>query len=121
MTMNWDILRLHYLQGNHATQLDSLALNLTRIQTLAQSGADEQVVQHLIRESQFFIEWTVPTLDLETDMALATELVNLQRLLSRWKLNGADLWANETERQAIASLSQHWCNYLHHRGEPLAS
>jgi hypothetical protein len=121
MAMNWDILKLYYLQGNHATQLDSLALNLTRIQTLAQSGADEHVVRHLIRESQFFIEWTVPTLNLETDMALATELVDLQRLLSRWKLNESDLWASETDRQAIASLSQHWCNSLHRRGELLAS
>lgn len=121
MAMNWDILKSHYLQGNQAAQLDRLALNLTRIQTLAQSGTDERIAQHLIRESQFFIEWTVPTLNLDTDFTLATELVDLQRLLSRWKLHGSELWTNETDRQAIASLSQHWCDYLHRRGELLAS
>jgi hypothetical protein len=120
MAMNWDILKSRYLQGNRAMQLDSLALNLTQIQTLAQNGTDEQIIQHLILESQFFIEWTVPTINLETDLTLATDLVDLQRLLSRWKLNEA-LWTNEGDRQTIASLSQHWCDYLHRQGELLAS
>jgi hypothetical protein len=121
MAMNWDILKSQYLQGSQATQLDSLALNLTRIQTLAQSGiTNEPIVKHLIRESQFFIEWTVPTLNLETEFALATELVDLQRLLSRWKLK-EDLWTDESESETIASLSQHWCDYLHRQGELLAS
>ena len=66
MAINWDILKAHYLQVLWATQLKSLALNLTRIQLLAQSGTDELVAQHLVRESQFFIEWTVPNIDLET-------------------------------------------------------
>jgi hypothetical protein len=60
MAINWETLKSHYLQNNQANQLDSLALNLTRLQTFAQSGADEKFAQHLIRESQFFIEWTVP-------------------------------------------------------------
>jgi hypothetical protein len=104
MAINWDILKAQYLQANRATQLDSLALNLTRIQILARSGTDESVAQHLVRESQYFIEWAVPTIDLETDMAFATDLVDLQRLLSRWKLSWSELWTNESQRQEIAML-----------------
>jgi hypothetical protein len=63
-----------------------LALNLTRIQLFAQRGTNEPVAHHLVRETQFFIEWIIPGIDLATDMALATTLVDLQRLLSRWKL-----------------------------------
>lgn len=113
MAINWDILKTQYLQANRTTQFDSLALNLTRIQLLAHSGSDELVAQHLVRESQFFIEWAVPTIDLETELALATELVDLQRLLSRWKLSWPEFWANEAQRQEIAALAQQWCDRIH--------
>jgi hypothetical protein len=106
MAINWDLLKTQYLQVNRTTQFDSLALNLTRIQLLARSGSDELVVQHLVRESQFFIEWAVSTIDLEIDLALATELVDLQRLLSRWKLGWPELWAREECRQEMATLAQ---------------
>ena len=112
MSINWDILKAQYLEANRATQLDSLALNLTRIQLLARSGTDEPVAQHLIRESQFFIEWTVPSIDLETDVTFATDLVDLQRLLSRWKLEWSEVWANENTRREIATLAQQWCDGL---------
>ncbi|NEQ44943.1 MAG: hypothetical protein F6K00_15820 [Leptolyngbya sp. SIOISBB] len=112
MAINWDILKTQYRQANRATQLDSLALNLTRIQLLARSGTDEPVAQHLVRESQFFIEWAVPSIDLETDVTFATELVDLQRLLSRWKLSWSELWASESKRQEIAMLAQQWCDRL---------
>lgn len=121
MAINWDILKTRYLQANRAAQLDSLALNLTRIQLLAGSGTDESVAQHLVRESQFFIEWTVPSINLETDVSFATELLDLQRLLSRWKLGWSDLWSSETERQEIATLAQQWCDRIHGQCELLAS
>lgn len=120
MAINWDILKSRYLQANRSAQLESLALNLTRIQTLAQSGTDEQVAQHLVRESQFFIEWTVPSINLEADLTFATELVDLQRLLSQWKLSWSEVWANEVGRETIATLAQQWCDRLHDRGELLA-
>ncbi|NEP11240.1 MAG: hypothetical protein F6K14_13715 [Symploca sp. SIO2C1] len=119
MAMNWDVLKSHYLQANPVTQLDSLALNLMRIQLLAQSGTDKSVAQHLVRESQFFIEWMVPNLDLETDITFATELVDLQRLLSRWKLSWSDLWTNEKERQEVAMLAQQWCDFINGQCELL--
>lgn len=49
-------------------------------------GTDKSVAQHLVRESQFFIEWAVLGINLETDIAFAIDLVDLQRLLNRWKL-----------------------------------
>ncbi|PSB14759.1 hypothetical protein C7B65_25920 [Phormidesmis priestleyi ULC007] len=51
-----DLLKSRYLQASHSAQWESFALNLTRIQTLAESGTDEQVAKHLVRESQLFIE-----------------------------------------------------------------
>lgn len=118
MTINWDILKAQYLQADPAAQLDSLALNLARIHLLAHSGTDEPVVQYLVRESQFFIEWAVPSIDLETDATFATELVDLQRLLSRWKLGWSELWAAEDQRQDMVALAQQWCDVINSRHKP---
>ncbi|MBE9109264.1 hypothetical protein IQ273_07525 [Nodosilinea sp. LEGE 07298] len=112
MAQNWDILKARYLRSSQETQLQNLVLNLVRIQLFAQSGTNGLVAQHLVRETQFIIEWVVPRIDLATDMAFATALVDLQRLLSRWKLEWSVLWADESERQEIAMLGQQWCNYL---------
>ncbi len=121
MAMNWEILKTRYLQTSRASQMDSLSLNLTRLQTLAMSGVEDVVAHHLMRESQFFIEWTVSVIDLETDMALATELLSLQRQLSRWKLSWPELWNNEPERRQVAAVAQTWCEQLQGQLNVIAS
>lgn len=116
MEINWQAIKEYYLQASRRSQLDSLALNLRRLQVLAKSDHHdrtyESMAQHLVRETQFFIEWLVPALNLETDLTFATELVDLQRLLSQWKLNWSALWNNENDRQEIAVLSQQWSDRL---------
>jgi hypothetical protein len=112
MAMNWEILKARYLQVSPTEQMDSLSLNLIRLQALAESGAEGSVARHLVRESQFFIEWTVPILNLETDMTLATELLSLQRLLSRWKLSWPELWSSSLQRQQMAESARYWCENL---------
>ncbi|MFZ9738792.1 MAG: hypothetical protein ACO3EZ_12360 [Prochlorotrichaceae cyanobacterium] len=116
MAINWETLKEYYLQANRTSQLDSLVLNLRRLQVLAKSEhhdrTNESIAEHLVRETQFFIEWLVPVINLETDLNFATELVDLQRLLSQWKLNWSALWKNESDRQEIAFLAQHWSDRL---------
>jgi hypothetical protein len=121
MAINWDTLKQHYLQSDRTAQLESITLNLARIQTLANSTLassadnspdDGQIAKHLVRESQFFIEWTVPTIDLEKDVTIATELVDLQRQLSEWKLGWEALWMNADDRVSLATQAQQWCDRL---------
>ena len=112
MAINWDILKARFLQAESTEQLYSLALNLTRLQTLAESEADTEMARHYLRESQFFIEWIVPTLDLKSEMELATQLVNLQRQLSRWKLDLQEHWATEQTRQQLAHTALDWSQRL---------
>ena len=119
--MNWEKLKARYEAVSPAVQMDSLGLNLIRLQTLAESGTEESVAQHLVRESQFFIEWTVPGLNLETDMTLATELLSLQRLLSRWKLNWPELWSSPSARQQMAAAVQQWSEQLQGQSGAIAS
>lgn len=112
MAMNWDSLKTRYLQSDRTSQLESITLNLARIQTLASNVEESSVARHLVRESQFFIEWTVPTIDLALDIEIATELVDLQRQLSDWKLDWERVWANEADRLVLAQIAQQWCDRL---------
>jgi hypothetical protein len=108
MAVNLDSLKTQYLQHDVLTQLGRLVENLAHINALAQAGIEEQCAQDLIRESQFFIEWVVPNLNLDTSLELATELVELQRQLSRWKLHWATLWSDPGDRLQVAKYAQEW-------------
>ncbi len=112
MAVNLDILKTQYLQNDISTQLERLVANLTRIKVLTQEGTDEQHTYELIRESQFFIEWIVSNLHLESRLTLATELVELQRQLSRWKLHWSELWLSPDDRSQIAKLAQEWSDRI---------
>jgi hypothetical protein len=112
MAVNLDILKPQYLKHDTSTQLNRLAANLTQLKALAQAATEEQRAQDLIRESQFFIEWMVPSLNLETELDLVTELVELQRQLSRWKLHWASLWKSSGDRSQIVRCSQEWNDRL---------
>jgi hypothetical protein len=112
MAVNLDILKAQYLQHDTSTQIERLAANLVQIKALAQTGTEEQFAQELIRESQFLIEWAVPSLNLDTKLELATELVELQRQLSRWKLHWSTLWSNSNDRLQIAKHAKEWSDRL---------
>ncbi len=119
MGVDWEILKHEFIQADQSTQLDSLALNLKRIQMLVSGGKDKSVVDHLVRESQFFIEWSVSTLDLDTNLDCAVELADLQRLLSRWKLS--DWWGEDLKRKDVAGLAEAWRYRVANRAHPQIS
>jgi hypothetical protein len=112
MAVNLDSLKTQYLQHDISTQLGCLVENLTQIKALVQAGTEEQLAQDLIRESQFFTEWVVPNLNLDTSLKLATELVELQRQLSRWKLHWSTLWSSPNDRLQVAKYVQEWGDRL---------
>lgn len=121
MAISWERLKARYEAVDLTMQIDSLAMNLVRLQTLAESGTEESVAHHLVRESQFFIEWTVIGLSPEVDMALIQELLSLQRLLSRWKLNWSELWNSLAKRQQMSATVQHWYEHLQIYSDAIAS
>ncbi|MEM6502281.1 MAG: hypothetical protein AAF685_10635 [Cyanobacteria bacterium P01_C01_bin.89] len=51
-------------------------------------------------------------INLESDSDWAAELVDLQRLLSRWKLRRMDWWGDEQKRKEMAKLAQQWGDKL---------
>lgn len=110
--INWNLLKTLHLQTDPTAQLNNIILNLTRIQALAGSNTSSQLVEHLVRESQYLIEWTIPTLTSDTDSPIAVELVVLQQQLTQWQLGLAERWQDSGEREAIATQAQNWCQRL---------
>jgi len=108
MAVDWKQLNSRYLQDNISTRLGGIASNLVRARSLLDSGTNEQVALQLVRESQFFIEWTAP--DASEDVA--AELVELQRLLSYWHYHWSTLWSDWEQRQSIVHQAQEWFHRL---------
>ena len=83
-----------------------MAIHLAKINSLLSETTQYDEAIRLIRESQYFIEWTAPYMDID----LAAELVDLGRALSRWKLNWENIWSDTAARTQVAqevnSLSQ---------------
>ena len=93
-----------YLRDPVAIQLGGLAANLARVKSFADHPEHQDVIETLLEESKFFIEWTVP----ETDLKYQAVLVQLQLELARWQLKWADIWTDPGKLTAVANLASDW-------------
>lgn len=55
---DWSIIRECYLRDELPTRLGGLAANLARIKSFSSHPADRELVESLLEESKFFIEWS---------------------------------------------------------------
>ncbi|WP_293075533.1 hypothetical protein [Okeania sp. SIO3B5] len=75
---NWKRMKERYLRDEIPMRLGNLASNLAQIKSRCQSVANQELVENLLKESEFFIEWTAPG----TEVEVAAELVDLQVTLA---------------------------------------
>lgn len=108
MTRDWNATKTRYLQFDSSHQLGHLASNLARLRSFCNDPLYQEAALSVIEESQHFIEWTVPSMDLD----VAAELVDLQRQLSNWKQHWSALWSNKGDRIQVAEQAQGWCDRL---------
>ena len=78
--MNFQVIRERYLQDDFPRRLGALAANLARVVSFSKRGENLDVVKSLLRESEYFIEWTI----LEASLDLQERLVKLQVELALW-------------------------------------
>ena len=97
-------IRERYLRDEVAIRLGGLAANLLRVRSFCERDANRDVVENLINESKFFIEWTA----LEAGTEAAAELVELQVQLASWQRRWAVIWADGVQRRAVAKQSGAW-------------
>jgi hypothetical protein len=105
---NWDAFRERFRQNDVSTRIGELAMNLARISFLTEGTTNRDVIEYLLRESKYFIEWIA----VDTDLELTVELVELQRLLARWQLRWEIIWTNEAERMDVAEQAKNWRDRL---------
>lgn len=103
-----DAKKSRYLQDSPSVRMGGIAANLARMRSFGKNPQNGYLVKSLLRESRFFIEWVAPEMELE----VAAELLELQRLLTRWLFGWDAIWQFETERQRMIALAKDWSDRL---------
>jgi hypothetical protein len=94
-------------QKELSNRLHQLAENLAQIQKLCISESPPSSMFDLVKESRYFIEWTVPDL-VKIDIDRAAELVDLGRVLTRWLFNLEKIWSDRQEKIQVAQQAEQW-------------
>lgn len=98
------VLRQRYLRDPSPVRLGGLAANLARIESFSDHVEHRDVVQSLLEESKFLIEWAAP----DAGLNIQAELAELQIQLARWQLNWTEIWSDSERRMAVAAQAQRW-------------
>lgn len=96
-----------FIQKDLPHRLHQLAENLSQMQKLCDSESPSSRMFDLVKESRYFIEWTVPDL-LQVDIDRAAELVDLGRVFTRWLFNLEKIWDDYQEKMQIAEQAEQW-------------
>jgi len=97
-------LRNRYLRDPLPIRLGGLAANLARVQSFSDHPAHGEAVARLLEESAWFIEWTAPDAELETQVFLA----ECQRQLARWLLAWGEIWHDAGRLAEVADQAGRW-------------
>jgi len=101
---DWTVIQERYLRDELPIRLGGIAANLARIKSFSNNIANYEVVESLLDESKFFIEWTA----IDAEMNMAAELVDLQIQLAQWQRSLPRIWTDSAQRLRIAEQSHFW-------------
>jgi hypothetical protein len=98
-----------FVRDSISIRLKNLAAHLNQIGLQVSDVTPSASTTTLIRESLYFIEWTVPNM-VQIDVDQAAEIVDLGRILTRWLFNWEKIRSDSAARKQVqtevASLSQ---------------
>ncbi|MCC5669218.1 hypothetical protein LC653_36615 [Nostoc sp. CHAB 5784] len=97
-----------FIQDDVPTRLHHLAAHLEQIQSLWTGVSSQELMLTLVKESRYFIEWTVPDMVKADDIDRAAELVDLGRLLTRWLFNWENIWSDAEQKQSASLETSYW-------------
>ncbi|MEA5603216.1 hypothetical protein [Nostoc sp. UHCC 0252] len=98
----------NFMQDDVPIRLHHLANHLSQIHSLWNQDSSSDLMLPLVKESRYFLEWTVPDMVQADDIDRACELVDLGRLLTRWLFNWDKIWADPEQTQSAAKQTQEW-------------
>ncbi|MBD2491958.1 hypothetical protein [Aulosira sp. FACHB-615] len=97
-----------FMQDDVSTRLHHLANHLSQIQSFWTQNSSKDLMLPLVKESRYFIEWTVPDMVKADDIDRACELVDLVRLMTNWLFHWDEIWSDAQQKQAAAVASGDW-------------
>jgi hypothetical protein len=71
-------------------------------------GSSQELILTLVKESRYFIEWTVPDMLKADDIDRACELVDLVRLLTNWLFDWDGIWSDAQKKQSASLETSYW-------------
>ena len=101
---NKEARRERYLRDPLPIRLGGIAANLARIKSSAGNPLNYQVVNVMLYESKFYIEWTAA----ETPIETAAALVELQLALVGWGRRWATGYSDPETRNALIEFARAW-------------
>lgn len=96
--------RERYLRDPLPRRLGGLAATFGRIASSARDSADAIVVQGLLEEVKYYIEWTAA----ETEPETAAELVSMQTLITLWEKVWESAFQNPAQRTLLSVQAKQW-------------
>lgn len=97
-------IRARYMRDPLPVRLGGLAADLARIASFSQNPANHAPVADLMREAAHLIEWCA----LESDLESQVTLLELQRLLVRWRMQLSQQFPDQTWRGQVIAEAQQW-------------
>ena len=97
-----------YLRDAVPVRLGALAANLARMKSFSSHPDHRDVVERLLEESKFFIEWTAG----DAEPELQAQLADIQLQLARWQRRWNEIWADRAQRAAMARQAEDWSRRL---------
>lgn len=101
---NRDRIRDRYLKDALPVRLGGLAADLRRISSSARRPGAAIQVAMMLEESQYFIEWAAPDMDID----VAGEMVELQLELALWKRSWPEAQKNPSQCSLLALQARRW-------------
>jgi len=105
---NWTVEQMTFRCERLSVRLEQLAQKFLQMTSLSLDEINGEVVLKIVRESKVLLELTA--IDLDVDSAF--ELAQIQRQLSRWHIHWLEIWAIDSSRMEISTLSQKWANRI---------
>ncbi|MCC5654513.1 hypothetical protein LC609_32985 [Nostoc sp. XA013] len=98
----------NFTQDDVTTRLHHLANHLSQIQSMWVGDSSRDLMLPLVKESRYFIEWTVPDMVKADDIDRACELVDLVRLLTNWLFDWDNIWSDAEQKQSASLETSYW-------------
>lgn len=108
MIKNLESVKERYLRDSLPVRLGGLAANLARVSSFAENPKNQNAVSGIIRESEFFIEWTAPDAVLD----IQVKLVELQRQLGWWHDNWPDISHDKNKLKQVIQQFKEWSEQI---------